>query len=364
MSKNYYNILGVSESATAKEIKKAYKRLAMKHHPDRNVDNKKASEEKFKTIQKAYAILSDEHKRQMYDQYGEEGLNGQTGFNGGNPFGSSGFGGFEDLFGQFFSGHGSSRQASDYQYELDLAFDDAITGSTVKIRIPSTSECTTCVGSGAKPGTSSTTCGTCKGSGDIQTQQGFFSVSRVCHSCQGSGRIIKQKCNKCDGNGSVQEDKSISVKIPAGIDTGNRIRVTGEGEYIGSEYPKGDLYIVVNVLPHAIMKRDGINLSCQVPIGIDTAILGGQIDVPVLKGLKSLKIPEGIQTNTVLRVKNQGVPRINSPEKGDLFCEIIVETPINLSGAQKELVRKFSGTLDSTHHPESKSFIDKIKSFF
>lgn len=364
MTKDYYDILGVSQSATPKEIKKAYKRLAMKHHPDRNPNDKDEAEEKFKKIQKAYSILSNTEKRNAYDKYGEDGVNAQAGFgSGSNGFGS-GFNGFEDLFGQFFSGHRTSRQASDYQYDLELSFEDAIKGTTVKIRIPKTAECSSCNGTGAKKGTRPVTCSSCNGTGDINTQQGFFSVSRTCNVCSGSGKIIKEPCRPCNGKGSVHTDKTLSVKIPAGVDSGNRIKVTGEGEYIGSDIPNGDLYISINVKAHKFFKRNGLDLSCKVPIGFDAAILGGSVSVPILNGQKKIIIPEGIQTDTVLRVKEEGVSAIHSSQKGDLLCKIVVETPINLSKEQKKLIQEFAETCTGTHHPQSESFIDKIKSFF
>lgn len=362
MEANYYSILGTTQDATSKEIKKAYKRLAMKHHPDRNAENKKEAEEKFKKIQKAYSVLSDPEKRQIYDQYGEDGVNSQSNF-GGNPF-AGGFGGFEDLFGQFFSGHSGQQQASDYQYNLDLSFEDAVNGSTVKIRIPSTSECGDCNGTGAKKGTSPTKCFDCDGNGEIHTQQGFFSVSRTCSSCHGAGSIIKHKCGSCHGAGSTQKDKSISVKIPAGVDTGNRIKVSGEGEYIDSTMPKGDLYILVNVIEHDAFNRNGYDILCDVPIAMGIAILGGTVEIPILNGSKLLNIPEGVQTGDIIKLAGDGVPHINSNEKGDFICRIIVETPINLNTQQKALVREFSKSLNNKHKPDAETFLGKIKSFF
>lgn len=360
MAKDYYKTLGVSRASTSKEIKKAYKRLAMKHHPDRNVDNKDEAEERFKQIQKAYSILSDDEKRDVYDRYGEDGVNATPGFNG---FGS-GFGGFDDLFGQFFSGQASARQPSDYQYDLDLSFSDAVNGTIVKVRIPTTEDCVDCSGSGAKKGTKPTVCVDCSGTGNINYQKGFFSVSRTCNACLGTGSIIKQKCSTCTGKGTLAKNKTVSVKIPGGVDTGNRIKVTGEGEYISKEYPKGDLYIAITVTDHSFLKRSGLDLTCQVPIRIDTAILGGYVDVPILDGNRRIIVPEGIQTGTVLRVKGEGVSAIQSSKTGDLLCKIVVETPINLSQSQKDLIRDFSKTCTVNHHPESKSFMDKIKSFF
>ena len=370
MSKrDYYDVLGVDKGADDKQIKKAYKRLAMKHHPDRNADNKEAAEEKFKEIQEAYAVLSDREKRQAYDQFGHEGVNGAFG-GGGNPFGGGGNpfggGGFGDIFGDIFGGGHAQpdNRGSDLRYDLEIDLKEAAEGTTVKIRIPKNEACDTCSGTGAKPGTSVKTCSHCGGSGQVQMQQGFFAVQRPCPHCSGTGQQIETPCGTCSGKGVVRQQKTLSVKIPAGVDTGNRIRLSGEGEAGVRGGPSGDLYVEVHVREHEIFHRDGSDLYCEVPIDIATAALGGSIEVPTLSGKLKIKIPAGTQTGKLFRLRGKGIAALRHHSAGDLLCQVKVETPVNLSKKQKQLLEEFAQTCDKKHHPESDSFFGKMKSFF
>jgi len=368
MSKrDYYEVLGVEKSADAKQIKKAYKRLAMKHHPDRNADNKEAAEEKFKEIQEAYSILSDEQKRQAYDQFGHAGVEGAAG--GGNPFGGGspfGGGGFGDIFGDIFGGGQAQpdNRGSDLKYDLEIDLKQAAEGATVKIRVPKNETCDTCSGSGAKPGTSVKTCTSCGGSGQVQMQQGFFAVQRPCPQCSGTGQKIETPCTTCRGQGVVRKQKTLSVKIPAGVDTGNRIRLSGEGEAGVRGGQSGDLYVEVHVKQHEIFHREGNDLYCEVPIDIATAALGGSIEVPTLDGKLKIKVPAGTQTGKMFRLRGKGIKAIRHGGTGDLMCQVKVETPVNLSKKQKELLEEFSESCGKKHHPESDSFFGKMKSFF
>ncbi len=361
--RDYYETLGVARSADAKQIKKAYKRLAMKHHPDRNKDNKKAAEKTFKEIQKAYSVLSDEQKRQAYDQFGHAGVNNATG--GGNPFSGSGFG---DIFGDIFGGNSRRAQASnrgaDLRYDLEINLKEAARGKTVQIRIPKGEKCSTCRGSGAKPGTSAKTCGTCQGSGQIHIQQGPFAIKQSCPQCHGTGQVIESPCVDCHGKGVVRKQKTLSAKVPAGVDTGNRIRLSGEGEAGARGGPNGDLYIEIHVKPHNIFERHGNYLYCIVPIDFSSAALGGSIEVPTLDGKLKIRIPEGTQTDKRFRLKGKGIQDIHSGGTGDLICQVKIETPINLNKKQKDLLREFATTCGKKQHPESNSFFGKMKSFF
>ena len=365
--RDFYEILGVDKSADKKQIKKAYKRLAMKHHPDRNTDNKEAAEEKFKEIQKAYAILSDDQKRQAYDQFGHAGVDGNAGaggFGGGSPFGGGGFG---DIFGDIFGGGGQQQadtRGSDLRYDLEIDLKDAAEGTTVKIRIPKNEKCEPCSGTGAKPGTSVNTCGTCHGAGQVQMQQGFFAVQRPCPTCSGTGQKIETPCSSCRGQGVVRKQKTLSVKIPAGVDTGNRIRLSGEGEAGVRGGQSGDLYVEVHVKPHEIFERDGNDLYCEVPIDFATAAIGGSIEVPTLNGKLKIKIPAGTQTSKQFRLRGKGIAAIRHGGTGDLICQVKLETPVNLSKKQKQLLEEFSDSCGKKHHPESDSFFGKMKSFF
>ncbi|SFV63748.1 Chaperone protein DnaJ [hydrothermal vent metagenome] len=365
--RDYYEVLGVDKNADDSKIKKAYKRLAMKLHPDRNKDNKEESEKKFKEVQKAYAILSDPQKRQAYDQFGHAGVDGTAGAGAG---GFEGFGGFEDIFGDIFGGgaRGGTRhqnnRGNDLQYNLDIDLKDAVNGKTVKIKIPVKQKCDTCDGSGAQKGSKVTTCTTCHGHGQVQMQQGFFAVQQTCPKCHGEGKMIEKPCRSCYGQGVVQKNKTLSVKIPAGVDTGNRIRLSGEGEAGVRGGASGDLYVEVHVRPHNIFQRDGSDLYCEVPISFTTAALGGDIEVPTLDQKLKLKIPAGTQTGKLFRLKGKGVPSLKYRNTGDLFCKVKIETPVKLSSKQQELLKEFSESCGEKHHPESGSFFKKMTSFF
>ena len=365
--KDYYDVLGVDKSADKKQIKKAYKRLAMKHHPDRNTDDKEAAEKNFKEIQKAYAILSDDQKRQAYDQFGHAGVDGNAGaggFGGQNPFGGGGFG---DIFGDIFGGGGpqqADNRGSDLRYDLEIDLKEAAEGTTVKIRIPKNEKCEPCSGTGAKPGTSVKTCASCGGAGQVQMQQGFFAVQRPCPTCSGTGQKIESPCGSCRGQGVVRKQKTLSVKIPAGVDTGNRIRLGGEGEAGIRGGQSGDLYVEVHVKAHEFFQRDGNDLYCEVPIDFATASLGGSIEVPTLSSKLKIKIPAGTQTGKQFRLKGKGITAIRHGGTGDLICQVKLETPVNLSKKQKQLLEEFSGSCGKKHHPESDSFFGKMKSFF
>ncbi|MCK8045715.1 molecular chaperone DnaJ [Shewanella sp. 1CM18E] len=371
MSKrDYYEVLGVGRDASEREIKKAYKRLAMKFHPDRNPGDKEA-EANFKEAKEAYEILTDGDKKAAYDQFGHAGVDpnrGGGGFGGGADFGDV----FGDVFGDIFGGgrRGGQRQAargSDLRYNLELSLEEAVRGLTKELRIPTLAACDVCDGSGAKKGTTPTTCGTCHGQGQVQMRQGFFAVQQACPTCHGRGKIIKDPCNKCHGEGRVEKSKTLSVKIPAGVDTGDRIRLSGEGE--AGEYgaPPGDLYVQVSVREHAIFQRDGNNLYCEVPISFSKAALGGEIEVPTLDGKVNLKIPAETQTGRMFRMRGKGVKSVRSHAVGDLLCKVVMETPVNLNERQKELLREFEETLtgqSKKHSPKAEGFFDGVKKFF
>jgi molecular chaperone DnaJ len=362
--RDYYEVLGVDRGTSEAEMKKAYRRLAMKYHPDRNPDNPDA-EESFKEAKEAYEVLSNSQKRAAYDQFGHEGLSGAAG-------GGGGAGGFSDIFGDVFNdifGGGGGRQnfrGADLRYHLDLTLEEAVAGTTQKIRIPVNVECKTCDGSGAKKGTDPVTCTTCGGHGQVRIQQGFFSVQQTCPHCRGNGKMIKDPCSDCHGEGLVQEHKTLSVKVPAGVDTGDRIRLTGEGEPGQGGAPAGDLYVEVQVKRHDVFTRDGSNLFCDVPISFVNATLGGDLEVPTLDGKATLKIPEGTQTGQQFRLRGKGVQSVRGGAVGDLLCRVIVETPVKLSKQQKELLQQFQESLDGSkkHSPKHSSWLDGVKRFF
>ena len=370
MSKrDYYEVLGVSKTATDQELKKAYKRLAMKYHPDRNPGQD--GEERFKEAKEAYEVLSSEEKRAAYDRFGHEGLSG-AGFGAGAAGASSFSDIFGDVFGDIFGGAGGagrqSRQArgSDLRYNLELSLENAVSGTTVEIKIPTYVNCDTCDGSGAKKGTSPTTCTTCGGAGQVRMQQGFFSIQQTCPACHGQGTVISDPCPSCSGQGRVKKVKTLSVKVPAGVDTGDRIRLAGEGEAGGPGVQPGDLYVQIHVKEHEIFQRDGDNLYCEVPIAFHIATLGGELEVPTLDGRVKLNIPAETQTGKMFRLRGKGVKPMRGGVQGDLLCRVIVETPVNLSKEQKDMIREFSNTIEgkSKHSPQASSWFDGVKKFF
>ncbi len=366
---DYYEILGVPRDGDEREIKKAYKRLAMKYHPDRNPGNAQA-EAKFKEIKEAYEILNDPQKRAAYDQYGHAAFE-QGGMGGGGGAGGADFTDiFGDVFGDIFGGGRRQRasRGSDLRYNMELTLEEAVRGVTKEIRIPALEECDVCHGSGAKPGTSPITCPTCHGAGQVQMRQGFFAVQQACPTCQGRGKVIKDPCHKCHGHGRVEKAKTLSVKIPAGVDTGDRIRLAGEGEAGEQGAPAGDLYVQVQVRQHPIFEREDNNLFCEVPINFAMAALGGEIEVPTLDGRVSLKVPAETQTGKLFRMRGKGVKSVRGGAQGDLLCRVVVETPVKLNEKQKQLLREleesFGGVGGAQNSPRSKSFLDGVKKFF
>lgn len=370
--RDFYEVLGVSKNADEKEIKRAYKRLAMKYHPDRNQGDKD-SEIKFKEIKEAYEILSDAQKRAAYDQYGHAAFEqGGFGGQGGGGFGGADFSDiFGDVFGDIFGGGRRQQRAargSDLQYNMELTLEEAVRGVTKEIRIPTLETCDKCHGSGAKEGTSAETCSTCHGAGQVHLRQGFFTVQQPCPTCHGRGKVIKEPCSKCHGDGRVERYKTLSVKIPAGVDTGDRIRLSGEGEAGEHGAPAGDLYVQVHVRQHNIFERDGNELFCEVPINFAVAALGGEIEVPTLDGRVKLKIPAETQTGKMFRMKGKGVKSVRSSSIGDLMCRVVVETPVKLNEKQKELMTQLGASFGEkggeNNTPRSKSFLDGVKKFF
>ncbi|WP_037585348.1 molecular chaperone DnaJ [Stenoxybacter acetivorans] len=372
--KDFYEILGIARDASDDDIKKAYRKLAMKYHPDRNPDNKDA-EEKFKEIQKAYDILSDKEKRTAYNQFGHAGVDPNM---GGSGFGSGGFSGgsfdFGDIFSQMFggaAGGGNARQpnyrGSDLQYNIEITLEEAARGIKKKITIPTHEECDVCHGSGAKPGTSASTCHTCHGSGTIHIRQAIFQVQQTCPTCHGSGKEIKDPCVKCHGDGLVKTQKTVEVSIPAGIDEGQRIRLSGEGEPGTHSAQAGDLYVMIHIRNHTVFERDGMDLHCELPISFTTAALGGDVEVPTLDGRVKLHIPKETQTGRRMRIKGKGIKSVRSVAMGDLYCHIVVETPVNLTERQKELLAEFekiSTGMERSQTPRQKSFMDKLRDIF
>ena len=373
MSKrDFYEILGVNRDASEDEIKKAYRKLAMKYHPDRNPDSKEA-EDKFKEAKEAYEILSDAQKRAAYDQYGHAGIDPQAGFGGGG--GGQGFGGFADAFGgifdEIFGGRGGGRsniyRGADLRYNLEISLEQAAHGTETKIRIPTMEACEACHGSGAKTGTQPVTCPSCGGSGQVRLQQGFFSIQQTCPKCHGTGRFIPDPCNTCHGAGRVKQHKTLAVKIPAGVDEGDRIRLAGEGEHGVNGGPPGDLYVQIHLKPHPVFTRDHNDLHCEMPISFTTAALGGEIEIPTLDGAAKIKIPPETQSGRIFRLRGKGIKGVRSHHHGDLLCHVVVETPVNLTERQKELLRELeeiSQGNDGKHNPRAQSWMDKVRDFF
>ena len=365
----YYEILSVQKNCSEGDLKKAYRRMAMKFHPDRNPDDEEA-EHKFKEVKEAYEILSDSQKRAAYDQFGHAGVDPSRG--GGHPGG--GFGGFgdifEDIFGGSRQGGGGATAAyrgSDLQYNLELTLEEAVFGTSVDIRIPTKKTCETCDGSGAKEGSTPETCATCQGQGQVRMQQGFFSVQQTCPHCQGAGTMISDPCGDCHGEGRIEEKKTLEVKVPEGVDTGDRIRLSGEGEAGINGGSAGDLYVQMHLKDHELFTREGDNLHCLMPIRFSQATLGGTIKVPTLSGEVSLKIPPETQTGKVFRLRGKGVKSVRSHMTGDLLCKIEVETPINLTAKQKKLLEQFEAAVakgGEKHSPQQHGWGNKAKSFF
>ncbi|WP_430434607.1 molecular chaperone DnaJ [Methyloversatilis sp.] len=372
--KDFYDILGVNRDASDDEIKKAYRKLAMKYHPDRNPDSKEA-EDKFKEAKEAYEILSDGQKRAAYDQYGHAGVNPNM---GGGAGGGQGFGGFGDAFGDIFGeifgnqgGRGGGRsgvyRGADLRYNLEVSLEEAARGTDTRIRIPTMDDCGTCGGTGAKPGTKPVTCTTCNGVGQVRMQQGFFSIQQTCPKCHGTGKMVKDPCNDCHGAGRVKGSKTLQVKIPAGIDEGDRIRLAGEGERGQGGGPAGDLYVQIHIKPHTVFQREGDDLHCEMPIGFATAALGGEIEIPTLDGAAKIKIPAETQSGKVFRLRGKGIKGVRSSYPGDLMCHVVVETPVNLTARQRELLKEFDDinrSDEASHSPRAKSWMDKMKDFF
>jgi molecular chaperone DnaJ len=366
--RDFYEILGVGKAATDEEIKKAYRKQAMKFHPDRNPDNKEA-EASFKEAKEAYEMLSDADKRAAYDRHGhaafEQGMGG-----GGAGFSES----FGDIFGDIFGGGRRQQQGgpqvfrgADLRYGMEITLEEAAAGSEKTIRVPGWDNCGTCSGSGAKPGTQPKTCQTCNGQGAVRMQQGFFSVQQTCPRCQGKGKVVADPCAPCSGAGKIKRTKTLEVKVPAGIDDGMRIRSTGNGEPGVNGGPAGDLYVEIQVKDHNIFQRDGDDLHCEVPVSFAQAALGGDIDVPTLGGKASINIPEGTQSAKQFRLRGKGIKGVRSSTPGDLYCHIVVETPVRLTSAQKELLRQFDDSMldgGNKHNPQAQSWTDKVKGFF
>ena len=372
MSKrDYYELLGLAKGASADQIKKAYRTKAKELHPDRNAD-KPDAESQFKEVNEAYDVLKDSDKKAAYDRYGHAAFEGGMG-GGGRPSGdfTSAFSDvFDDLFGDFMgggrggSGRSKASRGSDLRYNMGITLEEAYSGLQKSINVPTSVQCGSCRGTGAEGGSEPVTCPTCSGMGKVRATQGFFTVERTCPTCSGMGQTIKNPCRECSGVGRVEKDKSLSVNVPAGVETGTRIRLSGEGEAGLRGGPSGDLYLFLEVASHGIFQRDGINLFCRVPVPMTSAALGGDIEVPTIDGGRSrVKIPQGSQSGRQMRLRSKGMPAIKSSQKGDMFIELAVETPVNLTGRQKEILREFE-RLSEDNNPESKSFFSSVKSFW
>ncbi len=373
MSKrDYYEVLGVNRNASEAELKKAYRRLAMKYHPDRNTgEEATTAERKFKECREAYEILSDAQKRTAYDQFGHAGVDPSMGGHGGHGGAGNFSDVFGDVFGDIFGGQRGGGQrvnrGADLRYNLELTLEKAVAGTTVKIRVPTHKPCAPCRGTGAKKGSKPEVCTTCGGHGQVRMQQGFFSIQQTCPHCQGNGSLIKNPCPSCRGSGRVQETKTLSVKVPPGVDTGDRIRLANEGEAGEHGGPSGDLYVQVAVKDHAIFTREDNHLFCEVPISFAKAVLGGELEVPTLDSKVMLKIPAGTQTGKLFRMRGKGVKPVRGGPVGDLLCRVNVETPVNLTERQKEILKELDDSMcagGATHSPHSSNWMDGVKSFF
>jgi molecular chaperone DnaJ len=369
---DYYELLGVSQSAGKEEIKKAYRKLAMKYHPDRNPGDEEA-EAKFKEIGEAYEVLADDQKRAAYDRFGhgafEQGGGGPGGMGGFGGFGAGGFADiFDEMFGDMMGGgrRRSSGRGADLRYDMEITLEEAFQGKQAQIKVPTSVSCDSCEGTGAEPGSKPVTCTTCNGDGRVRQQQGFFTIERTCPACGGAGQQIDKPCKACDGAGRVHRERSLQVNIPEGVEDGTRIRLAGEGEAGMRGAPAGDLYIFLTVKPHRIFEREGANMACRVPIPMTTAALGGTIEVPVIDGTRAkISIPEGTQSGTQFRLKGKGMTVVRSNHRGDMYVQVEVEVPKNLSKRQKELLREFDGESEGKHtSPESHGFLSKIKEFW
>jgi len=373
--RDYYKVLDVPKSATEADIKKAYRRLAMKFHPDRNPDDREA-EESFKEAKEAYEVLSDAQKRAIYDQHGHAGIDaakqgggGGGGFGGGQEFGDIFGEVFGDIFGQGGRRGGRSQvfRGADLRYELELDLPQAVFGHSVELDLPKLMECETCHGSGAAKGHSPVNCDTCNGSGQVRITQGFFQLQQPCPRCRGTGKIVRNPCDTCLGQGRVRRQRKLSVKVPAGVGTGDRIRLSGEGEAGRNGGPPGDLYVEISVREHPIFERDGEHLSCEVPVSFATAVLGGTVSVPTLEGDVALKIPAESQSGRVFRLREKGVKPVRGGQRGDLFCRVVVETPVKLTSEQRDLLRKFDESLKGdgrSHTPREAGFFEGVRRFF
>ena len=370
--RDFYEVLGVNRDASDDDIKKSYRKLAMKWHPDRNPDNPKA-EDHFKEAKLAYEILSDPKKRGAYDQFGHAGVDPSAMAGAGAGAGFSGFGDvFSDIFGEIFGGAGRTGRSSvfrgaDLRYNLEIALEQAAKGFETRIRIPTMAECATCHGSGAKPGTQPQTCTTCRGAGQVRVSQGPFSIAQTCPRCHGSGKMITSPCAACSGAGRIKHHKTLQVRIPAGVDEGDRVRLTGEGEPGVNGGPPGDLYVQVHIKPHPMFQRDHDDLHCEMPVSFATAALGGDIEIPTLDGTARIRVPAESQSGKTFRLRGKGIKGVRSESPGDLFCHVVVETPVNLTDRQKELLREFETISQgdaALHNPRSKGWFDKVKEFF
>jgi molecular chaperone DnaJ len=367
---DFYEMLGVARGSSADDLKKAYRKLAMQYHPDRNPGDK-AAEHKFKEISEAYDVLKDDQKRAAYDRFGHAAFeNGGGGRGGAGDFGFAS--GFADIFDEMFGGLGGGRRGqtdargSDLRYNLEVSLEEAFKGSTAQIRVPTSVGCDHCKGSGSEAGSRPVTCSTCAGAGKVRAQQGFFTIERTCPSCGGAGRVIENPCKQCGGQGRVRREKTLSVNIPAGVEDGTRIRLAGEGEAGLRSSAPGDLYIFLSVTPHRLFQRDGANIHCRVPIPMTMAALGGQLDVPTIDGVRArVTIPPGTQSGHQFRMKGKGMSVLRSPARGDMYVEAVIETPVSLTKRQQELLKEFerAGDKDKTS-PESEGFFARVKEFW